>query len=114
MPTFEYQCLNPECVIDSWEDLYLPGEDLPTACPECNGPIQKLVSLVAQGVVKLHGHDLKAKVKEDAKKMIAESHRDENLLANLVGENKYQQNQTIAKKISANRPKIKYKKSQAP
>lgn len=111
MPVFEYECLKCQ---NEWEDLYLTKEELPTNCPSCKSKrIRKLISLTANGVVELTGHELTNKLNADAHKLVRESERNENLLANLVGETKYQNNLSLKKELSQTRPKIKRsKKSQ--
>jgi len=52
-----------------------------------------------KGIVELTGHELKAKIKEDATKMRRNAGKDEKLLANLVGEKKYHSNELFRDQV---------------
>lgn len=111
MPIFEFEC--EECNF-GWEDICTLSE-LPTVCPECQteNRVKKLISLPAPGKVELSGRELKDKLKIDTQKLKADAGKNENLLANLVGESKYEGNLKLEKQIKQIRPKIKTsKKSQ--
>lgn len=115
MPTLEFEHLTEDCGF-IWEDIVFFDEPLPNTCPECGeqGNIIKLISLPAQGKVLLTGRDLSAKLKSDGQQMMREATKNENTLANLVGESKFEQNLKVEKKLKEERPKIKSsrKKSQ--
>ncbi len=98
MPTFEFEC--EECEYQ-WEDIVFSHEPLPTICEHCKteGKVKKIMSIPATGIVELTGHDLKTKIKSDAKKLTQGAAKNENTLANLVGENRYQGNLSMQKKI---------------
>lgn len=110
MPVFETKCDNCE---HEWEDIYFPGEALPTVCPECGaeGQVRKLISLPANGRVELYGHDLKSKLKEDGRKLKSDALKNENVLANLVGESKYHAHEVQRAEAKKERPKIKTSKT---
>lgn len=114
MPTYEHFCSHCE---EEFEDIYSMKAPIPTVCPLCGeeGGVSRLISLPAQGVVELTGHDLKQKLLADGKQLKREALKSENTLANLVGEDRYQ-NKTVAleKKQSelAKMPKVKRKKSE--
>ena len=114
MPVYEFSC--NECN-NEWDDIIAYSDPNPN-CPECNtSNVKRLISLIAHGKVKLEGQAWHDAVKRESQKAIQESHRNENLLANLVGEDKYQSNLTdkpipekpkkeVQKDITG-RPKIK-------
>jgi len=91
MPTYEHLC---EACNNEWEDIYKMSDPVPTKCPICKkkGKVRRLIS-VCQGVVELSGHEYKAKAIEDAAKMQKKMLKDENKLANFVGEKKYHNNE---------------------
>ena len=93
MPTYEYQC---EDCKHEWEDFVSMSAPLPEVCPSCHakGKTQKLISLGSKGIVELYGQDLVDKIKGDAQKMKQEAAKNENVYANLLGEEKYQSLQT--------------------
>jgi len=106
MPTYEHICGNCQ---HEWEDIYSWKDPIPNECPECHkkGKVKRLISLPAQGVVELTGHDLQAKIKSDAQKMKSDMHKSENMYANMLGEEKYQGIQTKMDTAKRERPKIK-------
>lgn len=108
MPNYEYTCVKCE---ENWEDLYNLSDPIPN-CPECDSSenVVKLISLCAKGVVQLGLYEQKVKIKSDAIKMQKETFKNENLLANLVGENKYQNNVKFEQAAKTDRPKIKSSK----
>lgn len=94
MPTYEHLCgaCNKE-----FEDVYSINSDPPEICPLCNvsGQVKRLISGGSgRGIVELTGNDLAAHLRSEGKKLAASAGRDEKLLANLVGEDRYHQNQT--------------------
>jgi putative FmdB family regulatory protein len=89
MPTYEHVCL--ECNHE-WEDDYSIKADPPTVCPSCKfeGKVKRLISGGSgKGKVELTGHEYKEKVMSDATALKREAYRNENVMANLVGESKY-------------------------
>lgn len=106
MPTYEHLCNNCK---HEWEDIYSIVQDPPTLCPSCNvdGKVQRLVSGGSgRGIVEITGHELKAKLKADGQDLKRAALKDERVLANLVGETKYQTNTVGLERSMANRPKI--------
>ena len=92
MPTYLHEC---QACNKEFEDFYSITADPPTICPLCNaeGKIKRLIyGGSGRGIVELSGHELKDKIKEDAGKMLHEANKNENYLANLVGEDRYQKN----------------------
>ena|SRR5690606_17659297 len=97
MPLYDYGCKT--CGYE-WEVQHKLSDPGPGFCPECKEhSIGKLLSAV-RGTVELTGHELKSKLKSDAQKLTMEASRSENLLANLVGEDKYQANTVLREDIS--------------
>lgn len=96
MPLYDYKCKKCEHVFESLHKIADPG---PSECPECgHNQVSKLISAV-HGSVELTGHDLKAKINEDARKLKQQADKDPKVLANLVGEDKYQQNVVTSESI---------------
>ena len=93
MPTYCHICT--DCGYE-WEDEYSIKEDPPKFCPECKKETAKrLISGGSgKGIVQLTGFELKAKIKEDARKITRDSAKKEKLLSNLVGNDRYQEIQT--------------------
>lgn len=93
MPTYEFQC--EECKHESevYQSMSAPNPD---ECPSCKAKdkTKKLISLGSKGVVELYGQELVDKIKGDAQKMKQEAAKNENIYANLLGEDKYQSMQT--------------------
>jgi putative FmdB family regulatory protein len=90
MPTYIHECTDKECK-HTWEDFYSIVEDPPKICPKCGKETAKrlIAGGSGRGIVELTGHELKAKVKEDARKIVKDSQRNENIVANFVGEERY-------------------------
>lgn len=87
MPIYEHMCT---ACGHEWEDEYKMSDSVPDTCPNCGqkGTVKRLISKT-EGRVRLGFHENKAKIKEDAKQLMRDSAKDENLRANLVGESKY-------------------------
>ena len=89
MPTYEHLCLH--CTHE-WEDMYSIKADPPTICPKCGteGMVKRLVSGgCGRGIVTLTGYELAAHCKAEGRKTANEAMKDENLRANLIGEDRY-------------------------
>lgn len=113
MPTYEHLCL--QCNKE-FEDIYGMTEPVPTKCPLCNfvGKVKRLVSGGSgKGIVSVTGHELRAKLKQEGQQLKRDALKDERVLANLVGEEKFQKNTVKLEKALAERPKIKTKKKSA-
>jgi putative FmdB family regulatory protein len=94
MPTYEHQCQNPECKYE-WEEDYSIKDDPPELCPHCHQKtVKRLISLGGKGVVELYGQDLVDKSKADTAQLQKEAAANENVYANLLGEDKYHDLQT--------------------
>lgn len=90
MPTYEHTC---ELCAHEWEQDYSMSDPVPTTCPGCNKPggVKRLISWSA-GKVELSGKDNVKKLWAEGKAIARDANKKENLLANLVGEDKYQAN----------------------
>ena len=88
MPTYEHGCT---CGFE-WEEEYSIKADPPTLCPECKkeGGVTRFISGGSgRGIIILAGHDLNAHLKSEGKKLHSLAMKDENVRANLIGEEKY-------------------------
>jgi putative FmdB family regulatory protein len=89
MPTYEFQC--QECKHE-WEDFMSIKAPDPEECPSCkvSGKILRLISGGSgKGAVELTGQELVNKIKDDARKLKEEAYKNENVYANLLGDDKY-------------------------
>lgn len=94
MPNYEYGC--QDCQYE-WEDFYHASEEKPV-CPKCGGETKRLISMT-HARVEVTGRELKQKIKDDAVKMTRSMYQNETKLANFIGEDKYQKNETIRDEI---------------
>jgi putative FmdB family regulatory protein len=88
MPIYEHQCEKCEYI---WEDLFSSYKSPPPEeCPNCGekGCIKRVPSWCA-GKVELVGRERIAAMKSEGRKIAAEARNNENLRANLIGEEKY-------------------------
>lgn len=98
MPTYEHKCNNTECG-EEFEDFYSIAAALPP-CPKCGSDVMRLISGGAgRGIVELTGAELKQSLQEAGIKLRNKAARDEKTMGNLVGESKYQINQTYRDKL---------------
>ena len=107
MPTYEHLC---RACNQEFEDIYGMKEPIPTKCPNCNveGKVERLISGGSgKGIVELTGQELKAHVLAEGQKLKHEANKNEKVLANLVGDDKYQRNVVDYERRKAERPKIK-------
>jgi len=101
MPTYEHKCMAEGCGHE-WDAFYSIKADPPNTCPSCEteGQVKRLISGGSgKGIVILTGHEMAASVKSQGRKMAQEVARNENLRANLVGEEVYHQQQLNASKL---------------
>jgi len=91
MPTYEHQC---QACNYEWEDLFKISDPVPNKCPKCNkkGKVKRLISW-CRGTVELSSAEASAKLDEDVRKMQKEAYTNENVLANIIGEDKYHKNE---------------------
>lgn len=90
MPIYEHVC---ESCGHEWEDLFSLRDGIPE-CPECGSKdkVKRVISVPATGRVdEPLNRETIAKLKKEGKAMAKEARRNENLMANIVGEEKYHQ-----------------------
>ena len=88
MPCYEHEC---EACGHVWEDLFSSHKSpVPEECPECKvkGKVKRLMSW-ASGTVELTGHERTMKAYNEGKAIARDAKKNENVLANIVGEEKY-------------------------
>jgi len=97
MPTYEHLCTHCQ---QEFEDTYSMKSNPPEKCLLCGeaGGVKRLISLTAPGIVELTGAELKQKLKSDGQKLKREAVSNQNKLANLVGEDKFQSTTTAIEK----------------
>lgn len=92
MPVYDYKCKDCEHVFEVFHKIADSG---PTECPECKqNNVFKLMSPI-MGSVELRGQELSRKIKADAQKLIQESSKSQKVLANMVGDDKFHNNQLL-------------------
>lgn len=90
MPTYLYKC-ETHGEFEEEHSIKIKLE----FCPKCeangnsNVPVVRLINCVSVGKVELTGQEYKEKVMSDAASLKREAYRNENVMANLVGESKY-------------------------
>ena len=89
MPTYLFLC--NDCN-NEFEDFLSTTAPLPQDCPNCKvqGKITRLICGNVRGVVELTGQDLKDHCKSEGIKLRDKAARNPNVMANLVGEAKYE------------------------
>ena len=100
MPTYEHKC---EACDFEWEDIFKMSDPLPEECPDCKvkGKIKRLIS-ISSVKVELSGRELVEKLRADGKKIAKKSATDENLRANIVGEDSYHKEQLHTARVNEN------------
>jgi len=95
MPTYVHECLVCQ---KEFEQFYSITAPVPP-CPECNGESKRLISGGSgKGIVELTGHEMTNKMQKDISDLKREAGRNENVLANLIGEAKYHSNLSAAER----------------
>lgn len=89
MPTYLFLCKGCN---EEFEDLLSTTAPIPTDCPNCKvtGQITRLICGKNRGVVELTGQDLEDHCKSEGRKLRDAAVRNPNVMANLVGETKYE------------------------
>lgn len=102
MPTYDHLC---EKCKHEWEDVYKMSEPVPNTCPSCKevGGVKRLISAAAPGKVELYGKELAAHLYSEGKKIkneiLSGGSKSINILANVIGEDKFHQNQLIEDRL---------------
>jgi putative FmdB family regulatory protein len=106
MPTYEHLC--EECKHE-WDQVYSMKDSPPTVCPECktDGKVKRLISGGSgRGIVRLTGHERTAHIASESRKFQKQLATNENLRANVIGEDKYHQSQLQKSKLDNELVKI--------
>ncbi len=93
MPTYEHLC---EACNEEFEDDYSIVKDPPTTCPLCKveGKVKRLISGGSgRGIVTLGHQEFKEKAVTDANNLRREIRSNENIRANIIGEDTYHQSE---------------------
>ena len=92
MPFYDHIC---HACQHEWEDFYSMVTDPPDTCPSCEkvGETQRLISDSFSVRVTLGAQEQKQKIREDSRKIKEGVAKDENLRANLAGEERYHDDQ---------------------
>jgi len=87
MPSYDHRCTKCN---EEWEESYKITDPVPTKCPKCgtDGSVKRLIS-ICSGKVELYGHELTQKLRADGKKLAKEARKDETLMANIIGEARF-------------------------
>ena len=115
MPAYLHTCNSCEF---EWEDTYSIKLDPPTKCPSCeiDGSVKRLINGLPSVKMVMSGAELKDYVKQEQKKIAHQLKTDENLKANLAGEEKYNnfvsESQRLDKKYGKEVEKIEKKLNQ--
>ena len=85
MPTYLYKCDTENCKnYPEFEEFHSISTNVDN-CPECGSKVTRLINCEGGAKVELFGQDFVDKIKSDAKQLKKEVHKNENLMANLVG-----------------------------
>lgn len=90
MPFYDYKCKSCNKVWESFHGTSVTSRD--KACKFCKSDDIKILIHPVKGKRELTGYDLKESISAGAAKMVKEAENNENILANLVGEDKYNDN----------------------
>jgi len=93
MPIYTFECQNKECNFLLDEEYYDSMEELPHTCPNCKQEtLIRIIDGTAAVRVELYGQELYQKLRGEGLAIKKQACRNENTLANLVGNDKYQAN----------------------
>jgi putative FmdB family regulatory protein len=112
MPTYLHKCY--DCDFE-WTEVYSMKENPPEKCPSCEkvGFVKRLISGIPAVKMIMSGAELKDHIKQEQKKIAQQLKTDENLKANLAGEEKYNnfvsESQRLDKKYGKEIEKIEKK-----
>lgn len=101
MPFYDHKC--GECGHE-WEDFYSITkcvDGYPEECPACHakGKVKRLLSANIRVSVTLSGSELKQSIINERAKIKKQISKDENLRANIMGEDNYHNTEVNVKKI---------------
>lgn len=87
MATYLYQC---QTCNHEWEEIRSIHEANPEECPECKAKsVKRLINMGFSTKVELSDREFRDKAVADAVEFKRNFHKDENVMANYVGEEKY-------------------------
>ena len=96
MPEYDHECYDCQY---AWQDMYSIHKDPPTICPKCGGKARRVILGVPAVKVTLNAQEMKEYIKEERKKVKKEVSQNENLKANIMGEESYHNTQNNINKI---------------
>lgn len=89
MPTYDFQC---QACQNEFEDIIKMDDPFPN-CPKCNSTeIKRLISYATPGKVEISADQIDAEIKKGGQEILNKAASNENYMANLVGDGKYQNN----------------------
>jgi putative FmdB family regulatory protein len=90
MITYLHKCDSCE---HEWEAEYSIKDSPPKFCPKCNAEtVRRLINSEGYSKMELTPEEFKERLKDETNKVKSLASKNENYLANLVGENKYNSN----------------------
>ena len=90
MPVYEHLCENCGYF---WEDLFKLNDPIPP-CEQCKSTnVKRVMSLCAGRMDEPLNKETIAKLRADGKRLAKKAEKDENLRANIIGEDKYHKSQ---------------------
>jgi len=96
MPNYDHECY--ECK-HQWEQFYSINKEPPTECPKCKGKARRIILTAPGSNVVLSGGALKEHLAQESQKIKREVENNENLKANIIGEDNYHNTQINTAKI---------------
>lgn len=90
MITYLHKC---DSCNHEWEAEYSIKDDPPKFCPSCNAEaVRRLINSEGYSKMELTPDEFKATIQNEVNKIKSTANKNENYLANLVGEDKYNGN----------------------
>lgn len=97
MITYLHKC---DTCQHEWEAEYSIKDEPPKFCVKCNAEnVRRLINHEGGARMELNDEEFKEKLKDEVQKMKKEASKNENYLANLVGESKYNSNVSVREKL---------------
>jgi len=97
MITYLHKC---DACNHEWEAEYSIKDNPPKNCPSCGAEaVRRLINCEGGARMELNPEEFKEKIKDEVNKMKQQASKNENYLANLVGEKKFQENVATKEKI---------------
>lgn len=90
MITYLHRC---DTCSHEWEAEYSIKDSPPKFCVKCNAEtVTRLINCEGGAKMELNAEEFKEKLQDEVNKMKSQANKNENYLANLVGEDKYNSN----------------------